>query len=115
MALAPVAENGVGLVYALQIDDRRFDAYLDDDGAVTVVDTGTGGTMPAGTATFDEAAGTITFHVARDYLARRFDYAPYSVFGRTGREHRFQGGRSRPDVEEPDWGGHLHSYRGGHP
>jgi len=82
--LAPANVYGVGLVYALQIDDKRFDAFLDDNGVVRVVDPGNGRVMPAGTATFDTAASTVSFHIPRDYLASRWSFAPYSLFGQTG-------------------------------
>jgi hypothetical protein len=80
--------NGTSLVaYSLTIDGRRLDSFVPTggtDGKVVVMDNGTGYYLPAGTATWDTTANTVTFKVRRDYLADQQIRAPYNVYGVTG-------------------------------
>jgi hypothetical protein len=80
--------SGTSLVaYSLTIDGRRLDSFIPNggtDGAPVVMDNGTGYYLPAGTATWDTTANTVTFHVRRDYLADQNISAPYNVYAVTG-------------------------------
>ena len=81
-------QYGTSLVaYSLTIDGRRLDSFIptgSTDGKPVVMDNGTGYFLPAGTATWDTTANTVTFHVRRDYLADQRIRAPYNVYAVTG-------------------------------
>ena len=63
--------------YSVIINGRKLDSFIRypiDTNPMTW-DSGAGAYMPAGTSSWDLAAKTVTFHVPRDYLARRRNHA----------------------------------------
>lgn len=83
----PVTQGTSLVAYSLTIDGRRFDSFVPTgsaDGRIMTLDNGTGYPMPAGTATWDTTADTVTFKVRRDYLADQQIRAPYNVYAVTG-------------------------------
>lgn len=73
--------------YSLTIDGRRLDSFIPTgglDGKPVVLDNGTGYLLPPGTATWNAAQDTVTFHVRRDYLSDQQIIAPYNVYAVTG-------------------------------
>ena len=73
--------------YSLTINGRRLDSFIPTggpDGKPAVLDNGTGYFLPPGTATWNAANDTVTFHVRRDYLADQQIKAPYNVYAVTG-------------------------------
>ena len=73
--------------YSLTINGRRLDSFIPTgglDGKPAVLDNGTGYFLPPGSATWDAAKDTVTFHIRRDYLADQQVKAPYNVYAVTG-------------------------------
>ncbi len=83
----PVVDGTSPVAYSLTIDGRRLDSFVPNGGTddqPVVMDNGTGYYLPEGTATWDAAENTVTFHVRRDYLADQNIRAPYNVYAVTG-------------------------------
>ena len=83
----PVVDGASPVAYSLTIDGRRLDSFVPTGGTddtPVVMDNGTGYYLPDGTATWDTASDTVTFHVRRDYLADQSITAPYNVYAVTG-------------------------------
>lgn len=85
--VAPRAVPANVTAYSLLVDGRRFDSFIangDASGTPKVMDNGTGYYLPDNTVEWDEAAGTVSFKVRRDYLADQQITAPYTVNAITG-------------------------------
>ena len=83
----PVTDGTSLVAYSLTIDGRRLDSFIptgSTGGKVMVLDNGTGYPLPAGTATWDTSANTVTFKVRRDYLDDQQIRAPYNIYAVTG-------------------------------
>ena len=95
-------QYGTSLVaYSLTIDGRRLDSFVPTgslDGKPVVLDNGTGYLLPAGTARWDAANDTVTFHVRRDYLDDQQVKAPYNVYAVTGYHTRTNDWVANDDV-----------------
>ncbi|MCU1587007.1 MAG: Thrombospondin type 3 repeat [Frankiales bacterium] len=85
--LWPTTDGGRATGYGLYVGGRKFDSFVLTQGTssdVQTIDSGGRFIMPAGTSTWDTAAGTVTFKIPRSYLADKGILAPYKVFGETG-------------------------------
>ncbi len=85
--LWPTTDGGRVTGYGLYVGGRKFDSFVTTQGAsseVQTIDSGARHVMPAGTSTWDTAAGTVSFTIPRSYLASQRISAPYGVFAETG-------------------------------
>lgn len=69
--------------YSVSIDGRQFDSKIGEAGVITA-DHSSETTVPSDWSSWDAAAGTVTFHIPRDYLAAAKVTAPYDVFALSG-------------------------------
>ncbi|MCU1692456.1 MAG: Thrombospondin type 3 repeat [Frankiales bacterium] len=85
--MLPTTDTGRATAYGFYVGGRKFDSFVPTQGtssSVQTIDSGARYVMPAGTSTWDTAAGTVTFTIPRSYLASQRILAPYDVFAASG-------------------------------